>query len=88
LSGAGNIHISGIAGAQKLSLSGIGNYNTQDLKSTSASVSLSGAGNAMIWVTDALDVHISGAGSVEYYGHPIITKEISGVGSLDPKGDK
>jgi predicted small secreted protein len=88
LSGAGNVHLTGATVSQKITLSGVGNYNTQDMSSKSATISLTGAGNATVWVSDTLDVHISGAGSVSYYGQPQITKEISGLGSLRPKGDK
>lgn len=88
LSGAGNVRLAGSAVNQKISFSGVGNYNSQDMSSKTAAISLTGAGNATVWVSDTLDVHISGAGSVSYYGHPQITKNITGLGSLNQKGEK
>jgi hypothetical protein len=69
-------------------MSGFGNYNAPDLQSQTASVRISGAGNAVIWVLDSLDVEISGAGNVEYFGSPEVSKDISGAGKVTSRGDK
>ncbi len=86
--GAGNIRAAGAVETQEIDLSGFGNYNAPDLESRTASVRISGAGNAVVWVLDTLDVEISGAGNVEYFGSPEVTRDISGAGKVASQGDK
>ena len=88
VSGAGNIEVAGQVKTQQFNLKALGNYNASDLESQAATVRISGAGSASIWVHDTLDVVISGAGNVEYYGSPDVTQDISGVGSVKSRGDK
>ena len=53
-----------------------------------ADVSISGAGDAILRVEQALDVRISGAGSVRYYGQPeSVSKQISGAGNVSEIGE-
>ena len=88
VSGAGNIELAGQVKTQEINLNGLGNYNAPDLESQAATVRISGAGSATIWVYDTLDVTISGAGNVEYFGSPNVTQDISGVGKVTSRGDK
>lgn len=88
ISGAGDVELAGQVGTQEIEMSGLGRYSAPDLESQMASVRISGAGGAVIWVLDTLDVKISGAGNVEYYGNPAVTKDISGAGRLTSRGDK
>jgi hypothetical protein len=88
VSGAGNIKVAGQVKTQEVNLKALGNYNAPDLESQAATVRISGAGSASIWVHDTLDVTISGAGNVDYYGSPEVSKNISGVGKVTSQGDK
>jgi hypothetical protein len=88
VSGAGNLTINGQINSQKITMSGAGNYNGQDLKSKTADITITGLGRAIVWVTDTLDVTISGTGGVEYYGNPQVTQQISGLGKLNHTGNK
>ena len=88
ISGAGNIDLAGQVETQEVDMSGFGNYNARDLESQTASVRISAAGNAVVWVLDTLDVEISGAGNVEYFGSPDVMREISGAGRVTSQGDK
>jgi hypothetical protein len=88
VSGAGNIEVAGQVKTQEVNLKALGNYNASDLESQAATVRISGAGSASIWVHDTLDVTISGAGNVDYYGSPEVSKNISGVGKVTGQGDK
>jgi hypothetical protein len=88
VSGAGNIELAGQVKTQEVNLNALGNYVAPDLESQAATVRISGAGSASIWVLDTLDVTISGAGNVEYFGSPEVSKNISGVGSVKSRGDK
>jgi hypothetical protein len=88
LSGAGNISLSGDVDLQQALLTGVGNYQADDLKSQTATILVTGAGSAQVWVEKELDVTISGAGSVGYYGYPDVTQDISGLGSVHSLGSK
>ena len=88
VSGAGNVDLAGRVENQQVTLSGVGRYQAFSLESQTASVVISGAGGANLWVTDSLDVTISGAGDVEYYGSPSVSPEISGLGRIQGLGDK
>jgi hypothetical protein len=88
LSGAGNIEADGIVDDLHLRISGMGSFKGEDLETLDASVRISGAGSATIWVENELDASISGAGSVNYYGDPDVSKSISGVGSVTQVGEK
>jgi hypothetical protein len=88
VSGAGDIDLAGQVETQDISLDGLGNYDAFDLESQGATVQISGAGSANIWVRDTLNVKISGAGDVDYYGNPSLTESITGAGSINREGDK
>lgn len=86
--GAGVVNVSGRAGSQTVELSGLGRYEGEELQSATASVNVSGAGSAAVWVTETLDANISGVGSVNYYGNPEVTSQTSGLGSVKAWGPK
>ena len=88
LSGAGDVELAGKVESQDIVISGLGRYQGFAVESQDASVTISGAGGAELWVTETLDVVISGAGDVEYYGTPSVNPEISGLGRLQGLGDK
>jgi len=87
LSAAGAITIAGKVKNEAVTISGVGGYESGDLESHTASVVMSGAGSAVLWVTDNLDVTISGVGSVSYFGSPSVSQNISGLGSVKSKGE-
>jgi hypothetical protein len=88
LSGAGTVELAGQATTQTVEMSGLGNYQAGELESQSANLTLSGAGNATVWVNEQLDATLSGVGSIEYYGSPQTNASSSGVGSVQSLGDK
>ena len=81
-SGAGDVRVAGEADSQEVSISGAGSYQAQDLATKRATVDLSGAGEAIVNVSDDLDVAISGFGSVEYIGNPTVSQDITGAGEV------
>jgi len=87
LSGAGSIDLAGSVSDQDVELTTVGNYSAAGLQSQQASIRLSGAGTATLWVIETLQVDISGVGSVNYYGDPNVTPEISGLGKLNHLGN-
>ncbi len=86
LSGAGNIELEGQTSQQIVNLTGMGQYNAPYLNSRNAQIRLMGAGSAVLWVQDALDVTIGGVGSVKYYGTPRVTRTLTGLGNVTGLG--
>lgn len=88
ISGAGDGMLAGQVGDLVLSVSGKGKVQAEQLRAARATVSISGIGNANLWVTDSLRVSISGIGSVDYWGQPEVRRSSSGLGSITARGDK
>jgi len=82
LSGAGSLTASGTTNSQTVTSSGTVSYQADQLQSTTAQVTLSGVGNAVVRVSQSLDITISGVGSLTYYGSPAVTQHISGLGKV------
>ncbi len=82
LSGAGDFDLAGVVDQQYVKLSGAGSYKAPDLQSRTATVNISGAGTAQLWVTEDLDVNLSGVGSLQYYGDARVHQNISGIGKV------
>lgn len=76
------IRISGKTDKQNVNLSSSGNYNGEDLSSTSAFVNVSSGSSAKVKVSDSLDVNISSGAIVQYSGSPKISSDISSGGLL------
>jgi len=85
ISGSGEGQLAGRVDHLSLSVSGRGKVMAPQLQVAGASVSISGVGNADLWVTDDLRVDISGAGRVRYAGSPKVRQSISGLGSVDAR---
>jgi hypothetical protein len=81
-SGSVKANVAGRATAQRIEISGAGEYDAADLASERAQVDVSGAGNVVVNASKSLAVSISGAGQVSYLGEPALTKSISGLGRV------
>ena len=88
LSGAGNITASGLVDTVDLRISGFGTYDGSELKSRTADIHISGAGQAIVWVEEQLNAEISGAGKVDFFGDPRVNQHINGAGAVTRIGDK
>ena len=88
MSGAGAIALAGAVTEQTVTLSGLGNYEATDLASQIAEVTLSGAGEATVWVSEQLDAEMSGAGTINYYGSPQTNASSAGIGMVKHLGEK
>jgi len=82
LSGAGDFNLAGKVDRQDIILSGAGSYKAGDLQSRLAQITISGAGNAEIWVLEKMNVTLSGIGNLRYYGNPVVEQDITGVGKI------
>jgi hypothetical protein len=85
--GASNVTLDGAVDELVASMTGASDLRAESLQTKIAELSVTGAGNARIAVSDTLKVSITGAGKVEYMGNPPhIEREITGAGSIRPRG--
>lgn len=84
ISGSGDIRLAGAATNHTLKVSGSGNLSGFDLESINQMITISGSGNAEVFVDGGtLDAKISGSGKVYYKGNPSsFSADITGSGSV------
>jgi hypothetical protein len=85
ISGSGTVIPGGVSESLDLSISGSGVFEGEALLSATGTVSVSGSGDAVVNVTDDLDVKVSGSGNVEYLGDPGVSVSISGSGDVSQR---
>jgi hypothetical protein len=84
LSGSSTLKARGETKEVILRLSGASNAKCFDLLSEEVSVDISGAGNAEVYASVAMNAEVSGAGNVKYKGKAKKVKHnVSGAGSVD-----
>jgi len=88
ISGAGDGQLAGQAGDMRLTVSGKGRFQADQLRATRAIVQISGVGNAQLWVTESLKVSVSGVGTIDYWGNPEVSRSSSGLATINARGDK
>ena len=81
-SGASKATLDGAVDELIASITGAGDLRAESLQTKKAQISVTGAGDARIAVSDELKVSITGAGKVDYIGDPYIQREITGAGSI------
>ena len=86
LDGAGAFDLTGRTEHLSVSLDGAGSVDARQLMSSTADVSIAGAGSIQLSVSDILDAAIDGIGSIDYYGSPEVNRSGSGLGSLQQAG--
>ena len=84
VTGAGDVRLEGTAERQRVAIDGVGEYDGTALASRQADVSIGGAGDAHVNVTDALDATVDGVGSITHSGGARVTSQISGMGDVGP----
>jgi len=82
LAGAGDLTLTGYADVADVSSTGASTVSASDLQTRVANISIAGAGNVNMAVSDELTVNLTGAGRVRYIGDPTITSTILGPGSV------
>jgi len=88
IEGGISVEINGEASQQDLEFSGGIDYKAEDFKGEDVKLKMEGAGSAILWATETLDLDLSGAYNVEYYGKPILSQNVQGVGNLEALGEK
>jgi hypothetical protein len=73
LSGSGSIDVNGTASDAKITISGSGGINGRNFNTGTASVTITGSGNAHIGADKSISAMIVGSGNVVYTGHAAIT---------------
>jgi len=81
-SGASKATLDGAVDELIANITGAGDLRAESLQTKTAQVSVTGAGDARMAVSDNLKVSITGAGKVEYIGDPHIQRKITGAGSI------
>ncbi len=84
ISGSGDIILEGHAPASEINITGSGKVRAYDLQTTDSKITVTGSGDAHVWVDGgALDVRITGSGTVYYKGLPgSVVVDITGSGEL------
>ncbi len=81
--GASNVVLDGAVDELVANMTGASDLRAESLQTKAAELSVTGAGDARVAVSDTLKVSITGAGKVEYLGNPPhIEREITGAGSI------
>lgn len=88
ISGAGDGDLAGHVGELRLSVSGKGKLQADRLRADSASVAISGIGNAEVWAVEQLRVSVSGIGTVNYWGSPQVKRASSGMATINAMGER
>ena len=70
MSGAGKLIVAGKATEQTVTISGAGDYQAKELESKTATITIDGASNSIVNVTNVLNAIINGVGNIEYTGNP------------------
>ncbi|MDB4534589.1 DUF2807 domain-containing protein [Vicingaceae bacterium] len=83
MSGASETTLTGSANSFSIDISGAGELDAKKLKTKNTTIDISGAGSAVVFVKETLEVSVSGAGSVKYKGSPKVKQDISGAGSVE-----
>jgi hypothetical protein len=82
VAGSGDISADGSADRQEISIAGSGKYLGGGLKSKEAKINIAGSGEAVMTVSESLDVSIAGSGEIKYYGDPKLKQNIVGSGTV------
>ena len=82
IAGSGDVSAEGMADRQEIGIAGSGKYLGGGLKSKAAKIDIAGSGEAVLAVSDSLDVSIAGSGDIKYYGDPKVKQTIVGSGTI------
>lgn len=85
LSGAGEILYRGNAESHRVTISGAGKLNADELLVNNYDIDVSGAADCSVHVLKELHVDATGASSIVYKGNPeVVDQQVSGAGSVRP----
>jgi hypothetical protein len=82
IAGSGDMSAEGSSDRQEITIAGSGKYLGGSLKSRIATINIAGSGDAVLAVSDKLDVTIAGSGSIKYLGDPTVKQSVLGSGTI------
>ena len=82
IAGSGSITLKGETRDQTIQISGVGDYNADELKSENTTVKIAGSGDVKVFTDVNLDVNIAGVGSVFYKGAASVKQHVAGSGEV------
>jgi hypothetical protein len=82
ISGSGNLSLQGKANDANITIGGSGNFRGGELKTITASTTISGSGSIYISADKKLNAVVSGSGNVNYTGSPEVEKTVVGSGGV------
>lgn len=88
LGGVGTVSVTGTAGRLDAMVAGASVLSAADLETRTATIHAAGSGDAIVWVSDALEATAIDVASIEYYGTPSVTKEVSSTANVASLGAK
>ena len=81
--GAIDMKLTGRTDSLDVVLAGAGDFDAQKLKTENSRISITGAGDTILYASQSLTVQLDGAGDLTCYGNPAkVSKKISGVGDI------
>ncbi|MFP4227752.1 MAG: head GIN domain-containing protein [Salinivenus sp.] len=81
--GAGTTRLRGRTERFSAEVAGAGDVEAAELRTTTADVSVAGAGSLRLHVTDRLSAQVMGAGNVRYHGDPDVERNVMGGGTVE-----
>src|SRR5688572_24847998 len=88
IAGAGDGHVTGSTKDLTLKISGHGEFRGEDLRTERGVVSVSGVGEAGVWVVQELRIAVSGAAQIDYWGTPTVKRSVTGAARINERGAK
>jgi hypothetical protein len=82
IDGAAEIEVTGTVGDLTATIQGAAAANLSELAARTARITVQGAADADLNVSDELDVTVQGAGDVSYRGSPTVRSEVQGAGDI------
>ena len=82
IAGSGSMTLKGETKDENIHISGVGDYNADELKAESAKVRIAGSGDVKVFADHDLDINIAGVGSVFYKGAATVKQRIAGSGEV------
>ena len=81
-SGASKVFLEGSCEDAEININGASKFNGYDFNIKNADISITGASNSEVYVSEVLKIDASGASKVKYKGHPHLIKSVSGLGKV------
>lgn len=83
IAGSGTTRLRGRTERVVAEIAGPGDMEAEEVETASAEVSIAGAGNVYLTVTDRLSAQVMGSGHVRYRGAPSVDTDVVGSGTVE-----